>query len=74
MYDLSGELTVILTTIWWLEKIGKDRNRWAISKQTVQYFDVEIFYPRKLNDLEVKKQYQIDITNRFAALENAGHK
>jgi hypothetical protein len=25
---------------------------------------------RKLNDLEVSKQYQIEITNRFAALEN----
>jgi len=25
---------------------------------------------RKLNELEVKKQYQIEITNRFAALEN----
>ena len=25
---------------------------------------------RKLNDLEVRKQYQIEITNRFAALEN----
>ena len=24
----------------------------------------------KLNDLEVRKQYQIDITNRLAALEN----
>jgi hypothetical protein len=24
----------------------------------------------KLNDLEVRKQYQIEITNRFAALEN----
>ena len=24
-----------------------------------------------LNDLEVRKQYQIEITNRFAALENA---
>ena len=24
----------------------------------------------KLNDLEVRKQYQIDITNRFTALEN----
>ena len=26
---------------------------------------------RKLSDLEVRKQYQIEITNRFAALENA---
>jgi 50S ribosomal subunit-associated GTPase HflX len=25
---------------------------------------------RKLNELEVKKQYQINISNKFAALEN----
>ena len=25
---------------------------------------------RKLNDLEVRKQYQREITNRFATLEN----
>jgi hypothetical protein len=25
---------------------------------------------RKLNELEVRKQYQIEITERFAALEN----
>jgi len=25
---------------------------------------------RKLNELEVRKEYQIEITNRFAALEN----
>jgi hypothetical protein len=25
MYDLSGELNVILITIWWLKKLGKDR-------------------------------------------------
>jgi hypothetical protein len=25
---------------------------------------------RKLNELEVWKQYQIEITNRFAAMEN----
>jgi len=31
---------------------------------------VERFNPRKLSDLEVRKQYQIEITNRFAALEN----
>jgi hypothetical protein len=24
MYDLSGELTVILITIWWLQKLRKD--------------------------------------------------
>jgi hypothetical protein len=30
----------------------------------------ERFNLRKLNDLEVRKQYQIEITNRYAALEN----
>ena len=25
---------------------------------------------RKLNDLEVRKQYEIEITNRFVVLEN----
>jgi hypothetical protein len=31
---------------------------------------VEKFNPRKLSEPEVRKQYQIEITNRFAALEN----
>jgi len=31
MYDLSGELTVILITIWWLQKLGK--NLHYINKQ-----------------------------------------
>jgi hypothetical protein len=28
------------------------------------------FYLRKLNDAEVKEQYQVKITHRFLALEN----
>jgi hypothetical protein len=31
---------------------------------------VKRIYLRKLNELEVRKRYQIEITNRFAALEN----
>jgi len=27
-------------------------------------------YIRKINDLEVRKEYQIEISNRFAAFEN----
>ena len=42
----------------------------AISKQAIQKCDVERFNPRKLNDLEAKKQNQIKISNRFAAWEN----
>jgi len=42
----------------------------AVRKQAAQGFDGKRFNLRKLNDLEVRKQYQIEITNRFAALEN----
>jgi hypothetical protein len=33
-------------------------------------FDRQRFNLRKLNEPEVREQYQIEITNRFAALEN----
>jgi len=45
-------------------------DRLAVSKQAAQNFDVERFNLRKLNKLEVRKQYKIKISNRFAALEN----
>jgi hypothetical protein len=41
-----------------------------VSKQAAQKFDRERFNLKKLNELEVRKQYQTEITNRFAALEN----
>ena len=49
---------------------AKFRERLAVSKQAAQNFDGERFNLRKLNELEVRKQCQIEITNRFAALEN----
>jgi len=49
--------------------VAKVRKRVAESKQAAQKFDVERFNPGKLNELEVKKQYQIEISHRFAALE-----
>jgi len=42
----------------------------AVNKQTAWEFDVERFNLRKLSELEVRKEYQIKILNRFAALEN----
>jgi hypothetical protein len=33
-------------------------------------FDGDRYKLRKLNELEFVKQYQIEITNRFASLEN----
>ena len=42
----------------------------AYNKKAAQKFDGERFNLRKLNELEVKEKYQIEITNRFVALEN----
>ena len=50
--------------------VAKFRERLAVSKQAAQRFDGERFNLRKLNELEVRKKYQIEITNRFAYLEN----
>ena len=50
--------------------IAKIRERLAVGKQAAQRFDRQRFNLRKLNELEVRKQYQIESTNRFAALEN----
>jgi hypothetical protein len=53
--------------------VAKGRRRLAVSKQTAQKFDVEIFNLRKLSELEVRKQYQIEISKSFAALENLSY-
>jgi len=50
--------------------IAKVRERLAVGKQATQRFDRQRFNLRKLNEPEVREQYQIKITNRFAALEN----
>jgi len=44
--------------------------RLVINKQPSQNFDVEICNLRKLNKPEVRKLCQVEISNRFAALEN----
>jgi len=49
--------------------VAKVRERFAVSKQAVQKFDVERFNFRKLSVREFKKQYQIKISERFAVLE-----
>ena len=49
---------------------AKVRKKLAVGKQAAQNFDWQRFNLRKLNELEVRKQYQIEIKNRFAGLEN----
>ena len=50
--------------------VAKVRERLAVRIQAAQKSDGGRFNLRKLNELEVRKQYQIEITNSFAALEN----
>jgi len=42
----------------------------AVSKKVAQKFYGERFNLSRLNELEVRKQYQIENANRFEALEN----
>jgi len=50
--------------------VAKFRESLAVNKQGAQNFYMDRFHFRKLNDLEVSKQYQVEISNRFAALED----
>ena len=50
--------------------IAKVREKLAVGKQVAQTFDRQRFVLRKENEPEVREQYQIEIKNRFAALEN----
>jgi hypothetical protein len=54
--------------------VAKVRERLAVNKQAAQKSDVERFNPKKLSELEITKQYQIKISNRFVALEKVNDK
>jgi len=49
--------------------VAKRRKRLALSKQTAQNFDVEIFKLWKLSELEVRKQYHIRTSKSFGELK-----
>jgi hypothetical protein len=46
------------------------RERLAVSKRAAQKIDMEKFNVKKLNEGDVKEQYQITTRKNFAALEN----
>ena len=66
MYDPSRELTDTDRYV----LIAKVRERLSARTQAAQKTDVERFNLKKLSDMEVRKKYQIEISNRFEALEN----
>jgi hypothetical protein len=50
--------------------VAKVRERLAVSKQTTQSVHMERFNLKKLNEVEGKERYRVEISNGFAALEN----
>jgi hypothetical protein len=50
--------------------VEKVRERLAVSKQTARRFHIKRFSLKKLNEVEDKEHYRVEISNRFAALEN----
>ncbi|PNF41324.1 hypothetical protein B7P43_G17043, partial [Cryptotermes secundus] len=50
--------------------VAKVRERLAVSKQTTHTVHMERFHLKKLNEVEGEEQYRVEISNRFAALEN----
>jgi hypothetical protein len=49
--------------------VTKVRERLAVSKQRTHWVHMEKFNLRKLNEVEGKEHYRVEISNRFAALE-----
>jgi hypothetical protein len=50
--------------------VAEARERLAVSKRAKQKFDMERFNLKRLDEVEGKEQYRVEISNRFAALEN----
>jgi hypothetical protein len=50
--------------------VAKVRERLAVNKQRSQRFDMEKFNLKKLNEEGGKGQFHVDVSNRFAALED----
>ena len=45
-------------------------DRLSVSKRATQKFDMKRFYLKKLKEAEVREEYQLQISNRFAATGN----
>jgi hypothetical protein len=50
--------------------VAKVRERQAVNKQKTQRFNMERFNLKKLNDVEGKEKFRVEVSNRFAALED----
>jgi hypothetical protein len=50
--------------------VAKVRERLAVNKQRSQIFHMERFNLKKLNKVEGKEQFRVEVSNRFVALED----
>jgi hypothetical protein len=50
--------------------VAKVRERFTVSKQTTHSVHMQRFNVKKLNEVEGKEEYRVEIANRFPALEN----
>jgi hypothetical protein len=50
--------------------VAKVRERLAVNKQGSHRFDMERFNLKKLKEVEGKEQYEVEVSTRFAALED----
>jgi hypothetical protein len=50
--------------------VAKVRERLAVNKQRSHRFHMERFILKKLNEVEGKKQYRIEVSNKFSTLED----
>jgi hypothetical protein len=50
--------------------VAKVRERLAVNKQRSQRFHMEKFNLKKLNKVEGKEKYQVEVSNRFASLKD----
>jgi hypothetical protein len=50
--------------------VAKVRERLAVNKQRSQRFDMKRSNLKKLNNVEGKEQFHVEVSNRFAALED----
>jgi hypothetical protein len=50
--------------------VAELRERISVSKQARQKFDLERSDLKKLDDVDVKEKYQVEISNRFGTLES----
>jgi hypothetical protein len=50
--------------------VAKVKERLAVSKQRPHRFHMERFNLKKLNEVEGKEKYRVEVPNRFSALED----